>query len=208
MKMDNEFKELERTLAKMREHEKIPASRRRGAIRAQLLEKHTMIQLTIFHTRIGWIGVAYSERGIVSLHLPRDSRSEALANLQREFADAPVVDQAPDEIAREMIEYAEGQRRKFDLKLDWSVLKPFQRAVLEAANTIPFGETRTYGWIAKQIGMPKASRAVGRALATNPIPIILPCHRVLGSDGGLHGYGGGLPMKAKLLRLEGATLNL
>jgi methylated-DNA-[protein]-cysteine S-methyltransferase len=208
MKIDDELKELGRTLEQMRKREKIPASRRRGAIRAQLLEKYSMIQLTTFHTRIGWIGVAYSERGIVALHLPRGSRDESLANLRREFSDATLVDQAPDEIAREMTEYAEGQRRKFDLKLDWSALKPFQRAVLQAANTIPFGETRTYGWVAKQIGKPKASRAVGRALATNPIPIILPCHRVLGSDGGLHGYAGGLPMKAKLLRLEGAVLNL
>jgi len=208
MKIDDELKDLGQTLEKMRHREKIPASRQRGMIRAQLLEKYAMIQLTTFHTRIGWIGVAYSERGIVALHLPRGSRDESLTSLQREFKEAPVVDQAPVEIAREMTEYAEGHRRKFDLKLDWSSLKPFQRAVLEAANTIPFGETRTYGWVAKQIGMPKASRAVGRALATNPIPIILPCHRVLGSDGGLHGYAGGLPMKAQLLRLEGAALNL
>ncbi len=208
MKIDDELKELTETLAQMRKREKIPASRRRGVIRARLLEKYSMIQLTTFHTRIGWIGVAYNERGIVALRLPRDSRDESLASLQREFKDATIVDRAPDEIAREMTEYAAGQRRKFDLKLDWSSLRPFQRAVLEAANKIPFGETRTYAWVAQQIGNPKASRAVGRALATNPIPIILPCHRVLGSDGGLHGYGGGLPMKAKLLRLEGATLDL
>ncbi len=207
MKIDNEMKKLTETLAQMRQREKIPASQHRGAIRAQLLEKYSMIQLSTFHTPIGWIGVAYSERGIVALRLPRASRDESLASLHREFADAPVIDQPPDEIAREMIEYAKGQRRKFDLKLDWSSLKPFQRAVLETANKIPFGETRTYGWVARQIGKPKASRAVGRALATNPIPIILPCHRVLGSDGSLHGYAGGLPMKAKLLRLEGVRVS-
>lgn len=208
MKMEDNLKGLTRALERMREREKIPAARRRGSIRAQLVEGYAMIQLAVFNTRIGWLGVAYSERGIVALHLPCNSRDQALASLQRDFADTPVVDQPPDAIARELIEYADGQRRTFELKLDWSSLKPFQRAVLQATHKIPFGETRTYGWVAQQIGKPTAARAVGRALATNPIPIILPCHRVLGSDGGLHGYAGGLAMKAKLLQLEGALLNL
>ena len=208
MKIENEFNPLTATLKKMRAAEKIPTPTRRASIRARLVEKFTPIHLTAFRTQIGWIGVAYSERGIVALKLPRGSRAESLASLQDEYSDAITIDPAPDDIACEMIEYAKGQRRKFDLKLDWSACKPFQRAVLQAANKIPFGETRSYGWVAQQIGKPKASRAVGRALATNPIPIILPCHRVIGSDGGLHGYGGGLPLKAKLLRLEGAILNL
>ncbi|MBI4787571.1 MAG: MGMT family protein [Chloroflexi bacterium] len=88
------------------------------------------------------------------------------------------------------------------------MLKPFQRAVLIAISKIPFGETRSYGWVAREIGQPNAARAVGQALHTNPIPIIIPCHRVIASDGSLGGYGGGLPMKAKLLQLEGAALNL
>ncbi len=208
MKIDSELKELEQTLTRMKKREKIPASRRRGEIRAQLLGKYSMIKLSAFRTRIGWIGVAYNERGIVTLRLPRNSREESLKSLQQDFANAQVVTKAPDQILRELTEYTEGRRRTFDLKLDWSSLKPFQRAVLQAANKIPFGETRSYGWIAQQIGNPAACRAVGRALATNPIPIILPCHRVLASDGSLHGYGGGLPMKAKLLKLEGASLNL
>lgn len=205
--IENEFKNLTRNLHKVREREYIPASLRRAAIRANLLKGFTTMQLTAFHTRIGWIGVAFSERGLAALKLPRASRAAALADLQHEFSDAPVVEHAPDEITRELREYAEGQRRQFDLALDWSLVKPFQRAVLETANRIPFGETRSYGWIAKQIGKPQASRAVGRALGANPIPIILPCHRVIGSDGGLHGYGGGLPLKAKLLRLEGVAVS-
>jgi methylated-DNA-[protein]-cysteine S-methyltransferase len=113
---------------------------------------------------------------------------------------------APSEMLRELREYAAGRRRAFDLPLDWSSIKPFQRAVLKAASHIPFGETRSYGWIAQKIGKPRAARAVGQALGANPIPIILPCHRVIASSGKLGGYGGGLPMKVMLLKLEGATL--
>jgi O-6-methylguanine DNA methyltransferase len=85
-------------------------------------------------------------------------------------------------------------------------VKPFQRAVLTAIQKIPFGETRSYGWVARAIGKPRASRAVGQALGANPIPIIIPCHRIIASDGSLGGYGGGLPLKRKLLTLEGAML--
>lgn len=207
MKIEGDLKELEQMLVRMKKRERIPVSQRRGEIRVRLLNNYLTIKLSTFRTRIGWIGVAYNERGIVTLRLPRNSRDESLRSLLQDFANAQVVAQAPDKILREITEYAEGRRRKFDLKLDWSSLKPFQRAVLEAANKIPFGETRSYGWIAQQIGNPAACRAVGRALATNPIPIILPCHRVLASDGSLHGYGGGLPLKAKLLKLEGVTVN-
>jgi len=136
--------------------------------------------------------------------LPRHSRAQTLADLQSDFPRGVLVKEPPPAIARELIEYVEGRRNRFDLKLDWSSIKPFQRAVLQAAHKIPFGETRTYGWVARAIGKSQASRAVGRALATNPIPIILPCHRVLASDGGLHGYAGGLSLKKKLLQLEGA----
>ena len=204
MKIEGDLTELEQTLTRIKRREKIPAPLRRAEIRMWLVNKYSSIKLSTFRTRIGWIGVAYNERGIVTLRLPRHSRAESLASLQHDFVHAQVVAKAPDKILREISEYAAGQRRTFDLKLDWSSLKPFQRAVLEAANKIPFGETRSYAWIAQQIGKPAACRAVGRALATNPIPIILPCHRVLASDGSLHGYGGGLPLKARLLKLEGA----
>jgi methylated-DNA-[protein]-cysteine S-methyltransferase len=78
--------------------------------------------------------------------------------------------------------------------------------VLAAISKIPFGETRSYGWVARAIGKPGAARAVGQALHTNPVPIIIPCHRIVASDGSLGGYGGGLPMKIKLLRLEGVAV--
>jgi methylated-DNA-[protein]-cysteine S-methyltransferase len=101
-------------------------------------------------------------------------------------------------------EYLNGQRDTFELDIDWALCTPFQRQVLEQHLAIPYGETRTYGQLAAQIGKPLAARAVGRAGATNPIPLIIPCHRVIGADGNLRGYGapGGIQTKAWLLELE------
>lgn len=192
---------LEQTLKHMRKLERIPISTRRDSIRARCIESLAETKLDVFQTKIGWIGLAWTSRGILWLVLPRGSRAEVLQELRSEFADG-VISSAPDEIKKELTEYAEGRRREFDLPLDWSLVKPFQRTVLTVALKIPFGETRTYGWIARAIGKPHAARAVGRALATNPIPLILPCHRVVGSDGSLTGYGGGLPLKKKLLEME------
>ncbi len=200
--------EVEQTLKQLRAQEKIPASLRRAEIRVQLLRACAEIELALVPTRIGDLGLAWNARGIVAIHLPRGDAAQTLRSLRRQYPAAPVRAVAPAEYQRELQAYATGQVREFRAPLDWSAIKPFQRAVLETANRIPFGETRTYQWIAQQIGKPRAARAVGRALATNPIPIILPCHRVIGSDGGLHGYGGGLPLKRKLLELEGAAFSL
>jgi methylated-DNA-[protein]-cysteine S-methyltransferase len=110
--------------------------------------------------------------------------------------------------ARELKEYLVGKRREFTFEIDWSLFRPFQRMALQAVFAIPYGETRTYGEIAAQIGRPRAYRAVGRANATNPMPLVIPCHRVIGADGKLHGYGGGdgLPTKEWLLKMEGAVI--
>lgn len=122
---------------------------------------------------------------------------------------APVANPAAAKILengiKQLSEYLAGQRQDFNIPIDWECLRPFQRKALEATYAIPFGEVRTYGQVAAAIGAPKAPRAVGRAQATNPMPIIIPCHRVIGGDGSLHGYGGknGLKTKAWLLKLEG-----
>lgn len=200
----NRKSQIENQLGALRRREHIPSSTRRAAIRARLLERCGAMKLALIETPLGWLGVAFSERGLAGVQLPRATRAQTLAQLQRAFPHAARVDDAPAAITRQLREYAQGKRRRFTLSLDWSRVKPFQRAVLRAAASIQFGETRTYAWLARQIGKPRAARAVGRALATNPLPIILPCHRVIGSDGGLHGYGGGLPLKRKLLQLEGA----
>jgi methylated-DNA-[protein]-cysteine S-methyltransferase len=137
------------------------------------------------------------------------SRPEFEAWLARRFKRP--VEYAPRftaEAAAELGEYLEGGRRFFGILIDWTLLRPFQRLVLQATYAIPYGETRTYKEIAEQVGHPHAARAVGRAEATNPMPLVIPCHRVIGSDGKLHGYGlaEGLKTKEWLLKLEGAFL--
>jgi len=112
--------------------------------------------------------------------------------------ETPLIKKA----AKQLTEYFAGKRRTFDLPLEFRGTD-FQKKVWAALMTIPYGETRSYGEIAKQIKNPKASRAVGMANNRNPIVIICPCHRVVGSDGSLTGYGGGLPNKEYLLKLEG-----
>jgi methylated-DNA-[protein]-cysteine S-methyltransferase len=121
------------------------------------------------------------------------------------------VEHDPDKVrdpSRELSEYLTGRRHQFTISIDWSVMWPFQQAALQATFTIPYGETRTYGELATQIGRPRAASAVGRAEATNPMPLVIPCHRVIGADGKLHGYGGGegLPTKEWLLKMEGAVI--
>ena len=109
------------------------------------------------------------------------------------------------EVERQLAEYFAGERREFDLALAPQGT-PFERAVWAELAKIPFGETRSYGEIARILGRPGAARAVGRANGANPIPIVVPCHRVIGADGTLTGFGGGLDAKSRLLELEGAAL--
>jgi methylated-DNA-[protein]-cysteine S-methyltransferase len=108
------------------------------------------------------------------------------------------------EINRQLCEYLVGTRREFTFPIAWSWMPTFQRLALQATYAIPYGQITTYQAVAAQIGHPRAARAVGRAEATNPIPLVIPCHRVLGSDGKLHGYGGpgGIQLKEWLLKLE------
>ena len=111
--------------------------------------------------------------------------------------------------AREQIlAYLRGERRTFDLPLDWQGISAFQRRALEACAAIPYGQRRTYGDLARQLGSPRAARAVGMAMSRNPLPLVIPCHRVIGTDGSLHGFAapGGVRIKAWLLNLEGALL--
>ncbi len=111
-------------------------------------------------------------------------------------------------IMDELSEFLYGELKIFSIPIDWSLLRPFQQAVLKVTYSIPYGEIRHYGDIAAEIGHPGAARAVGRAEATNPMPLVIPCHRVIGADGKLRGYGGGqgLPTKEWLLKLEGVLI--
>ncbi len=109
-----------------------------------------------------------------------------------------------DETRRELDDYFEGRRRKFDLQVDLTAVTDFHRQVLRELALVPYGETATYGGLAQRVGKPKSARAIGGAMNRNPIPIVLPCHRVVGAHGELTGYAGGLERKIALLELEGA----
>jgi O-6-methylguanine DNA methyltransferase len=159
-------------------------------------------------TPIGKLWLAVSERGLVAIDCG-PTRAEFEAYLVKRFKRN--VEYAPEHIrlaARQVSQYLFGDQRSFTLVIDWSVLRPFQQSVLQATYEIPYGETRTYKEIAERIGKPLAARAVGRAEATNPMPLVLPCHRVIGMDGKLHGYGmaDGLKTKEWLLKMEGAVI--
>jgi methylated-DNA-[protein]-cysteine S-methyltransferase len=156
-------------------------------------------------TPLGPVWVALSEYGLVAVRINAREwdfhRSLERNKFEKVIFDTDRTSKAVDELS----EYLVGKRRDFNVLIDWSVMTPFQQHVLKLVCAIPYGETSTYGTIAAQLGKPKAARAVGRANATNPIPLIIPCHRVIGSDGKLHGYSapGGLDTKAWLLQLEG-----
>lgn len=156
----------------------------------------------IFNTEMGWVGVAGSASGLARIVLPRSSEEEVLGKLGglvKRGARAPhLFHDLVDRLKR----YFSGQRVDFTDRLDFSSGTPFQRRVWETAMLIPYGETRSYGWIARQINQPKATRAVGQALGRNPFPVIVPCHRVLASDGELGGFSSGLELKRWLLDME------
>ena len=163
----------------------------------------------LFQTSLGWAGVAATSRGIRAVVLPDKEKHAVERTLLSSLFGVGSSDGSELLVAL-VLEKAvhvlqhcfAGERISFDLPLDLTSGTPFQQAVWRAALQIPFGEVRSYAWAAKRIGNPRASRAVGRALGANPIPIIVPCHRVVRSAGGLGGYSGGLGLKRKLLDLE------
>jgi len=154
-------------------------------------------------TSFGVIQVASTERGLAYVRLPRASGRGFAGWLMRHAPDSEVVAAyKPNRAAiRQITEYLEGKRELFDLPLDLRATS-FQSQVYAALCDIPYGETRTYADIARSVGLPKAFRAVGAANGANPISIVVPCHRVVATGGRLGGYGGGLPMKKKLLAME------
>jgi methylated-DNA-[protein]-cysteine S-methyltransferase len=156
---------------------------------------------------IGEVWASVSERGLAAIEFgggwPEFERSLRRLGFTTLVHQAERAAPALTQIG----EYLAGQRQVFDLPIDWSLHTPFQRQALQATLAVPYGQTVTYGELAIRLGKPRAARAVGRAEATNPLPLVIPCHRVLGSDGKLHGYGAGagLPTKAWLLRHEQGT---
>ena len=156
-------------------------------------------------TPLGRLTVAATRRGLVRIAFPSPDPGTVVEQLAR--AVSPRVLEAPgrlDEVRRELDEYFEGRRTEFDLPVDWSVTRGFGRRVLRETARIGYGQVRTYTEVATKAGSPRAVRAAGNALGANPVPIVVPCHRVLRIGGNLGGYGGGLDRKEFLLRLEGA----
>lgn len=153
---------------------------------------------------VGPLLVAASDRGLCRISFDPEPEAEA-ERLAHTFG-VRVLRAPLDEPRRELDEYFEGRRRAFDLRIDLGSVPDFHRVVLGELSRVPFGEVTTYGTLAAKAGRPRAARAVGTVMNRNPIPIVLPCHRVVGSTGKLVGYGGGLDRKEFLLRLEGARL--
>jgi methylated-DNA-[protein]-cysteine S-methyltransferase len=157
---------------------------------------------------LGDLWIASTDYGLAAVEWAQDE-ADFSTYLTRRFKRPTEPDSQKIALPHQQLdEYLRGERKAFHLPIDWSHLRPFQIQVLQIVYNIPYGQTRTYGDIAYEIGKPKAARAVGRANATNPMPLIIPCHRVIGSDGKLRGYGGGegLATKEWLLQLEGAVL--
>ncbi|HEX3452355.1 MAG TPA: methylated-DNA--[protein]-cysteine S-methyltransferase [Solirubrobacteraceae bacterium] len=148
---------------------------------------------------------AATKRGLLKLAFPEEDVDGVLERLARRVSPRIVAADAQlDPVRRELDEYFAGRRRGFELALDWTLVGPFGRRVLCATAEIPYGGVLSYSEVAAEAGSPRGSRAAGNALGANPMPIVVPCHRVLRSGGALGGYGGGLDRKRFLLELEGA----
>ena len=171
---------------------------REAAARDGLLD----VRYELHDSPVGTLLVAVSGRGLCGISYDPERELDRLA---RDFGARVLrVPNAADDARRQLDEYFERRRRRFDLELDLSASQPFARHVLAELGRVPFGETTTYGTLAARAGKPRAARAVGTVMNRNPLPIVLPCHRVIGATGALTGYAGGLDRKRLLLSLEGA----
>jgi methylated-DNA-[protein]-cysteine S-methyltransferase len=190
---------------------RIPAPRqeRSAAAQRRLVERARREELldvgyAFTDSPFGPLLVAVTPRGLVRLAYPSEEMDLVLDELGRTVS--PRVLEAPgdtDVVRRELDEYFAGNRTGFDVPVDFVSVEGFRRRVLEAAERIPFGQIRSYTQVASEAGSPRAARAAGNALGSNPIPIVVPCHRVVHAGGGLGGYTGGLDRKVTLLTLEG-----
>ena len=165
-----------------------------------------MVQTTRFDSPIGELTLASTEKGLAYLGLPR-ANGRGFAGWHRRHAHEEEVVDGPERnqcAMTQVTEFLEGKRQAFDLELDLRAT-PFQLSVYQILDEIPYGEAISYAEVARRLGRPSAVRAVGAANGSNPMPLIVPCHRVVAADGQLHGYAGGVDLKARLLAMESAT---
>ncbi|MFC1846779.1 methylated-DNA--[protein]-cysteine S-methyltransferase [Chloroflexota bacterium] len=159
----------------------------------------------VFNTDMGWVAVLASKKGLVSTSLPWSTAEGALGEIGGGIGDAVNSPERFEDLTKRLKAYFAGQKVFFPDELDLSTATPFHRKVCQAARNIPYGETRSYSWLSAEAGSPKAARAVGQVMARNRLPIIVPCHRVIGSYD-IGGFSGGIEIKKRLLRLEASAL--
>ena len=164
-----------------------------------------------FETEFGWVALLASDSGIRRSALPCDSPDDCVSDWGAETEGAVAAPSRFEGLRRRLVAYFDGRDENFaDVPLDLDGAAEFHRRAWMACRTIPRGETRTYKWLARAAGSPKAARAAGQSMAKNPAPIIIPCHRVIGTDGGLRGFGSGktrLDLKRRLLDMERGMTN-
>lgn len=182
----------------------------RGKGKDRVSSRASRRALMIFVTPWGWMGMSETKKGIDAIVLPRPSRSAVEATL-RFSRDEPIDHQTSERLQvaqTQVIEYLTRMRQSFDFPLDLSQGTSFQRLVWRMLQRVPYGKLRSYRWIAARVGGRQYARAVGNAVGANPVPIVIPCHRIVAHDGALGGFSGGLSVKRKLLTLEGTLSQL
>jgi len=160
----------------------------------------------IIETKLGWVGILGSIDGLCQIVLPQISPQEVLCILGERLLGASYDISLYGDLANRLNRYFEGEAVAFTDHLDLKNATPFQFAVWQIVRSIPYGQTRSYGWVARQMEIPHGARAVGQALAKNPLPVVVPCHRIISSRGELGGFSYGMAMKRRLLQIEDAGL--
>lgn len=163
-----------------------------------------MFKYSIFETKLGCLGVVASPKGLHMVILPKKTEIEVKRELEKHYTEELVRDEKGlAKISGKIKDYLAGGKVIFKEKFDAGGATPFEIKVWDAVYGIPYGETRSYDWIAKKVGSPKEVRAVGQALKRNRLPLVIPCHRVINKSGDLGGFSGGVELKRKLLNIEG-----
>lgn len=175
----------------------------------KMMKENKIFYKTIFLNGWGYLLAAISEKGLIRIELPADDESK-IESVLKDLAGSYCIKEDAAQLREYtdwLMSYFRGDKPSPNLNIDWTTMSDFQRAIYKVCMKIPYGQTRSYWQLAVRMGNPYAARAVGGAMASNPLPIIIPCHRVIRSDNMLGGFGGGIPLKRKLLTHEGFDLS-